>query len=231
MSILRQTKARCYPEARRTKIPAILLVLFFLVFFANVSEAAQIMANFEGIITDVDTPLAGTFSINQTISGSFVYDTSVPFADFGNSRSYYTAIVDINFTVGGQTGSRIGPELITIDNTDTLDSLNVYGRPTNAMPGIAGFEGRFFGITLVDSTGSAFDNLDLPTELSSLEFTLRLWQWNFAIPKPEGGETWYQIRGNLSSLNAPIPEPSTMLLLGSGLLGLAGYGRKKYFKK
>ena len=29
----------------------------------------------------------------------------------------------------------------------------------------------------------------------------------------------------------PIPEPSTMILLGSGLLVFAGYGRKKFFKK
>jgi hypothetical protein len=41
---------------------------------------------------------------------------------------------------------------------------------------------------------------------------------------------WFHL-DDVSVTGAAVPEPATMLLLGSGLIGLAGYGRKKFFKK
>ena len=47
----------------------------------------------------------------------------------------------------------------------------------------------------------------------------------------EGRTASAQLFGRVTSDFRPVPEPATMLLLGTGLAGLLGFGRKKIFKK
>jgi len=52
--------------------------------------------------------------------------------------------------------------------------------------------------------------------------------WQEAVVPNNTFETAFRLSGDVVQ---PVPEPTTMLLVGSGLIGLAGYGRKKFFKK
>jgi len=65
------------------------------------------------------------------------------------------------------------------------------------------------------------------TGLVSADFT-RIGVRLQSVGKKEGLE---ELRTGSSKYVSAVPEPATMLLLGAGLIGLAGLGRRKFFKK
>jgi hypothetical protein len=125
------------------------------------------------------------------------------------------------FTPGAQRPP-VDPKLFGTDATgnavdNTVATLGYFdGNSTTAIPGADGF------ISMGDGGILAF-NLNFPVPIDAIH--------PLYMYIGEVGDNGEVAAGVIQVSEAPIPEPTTMLLLGSGLIGLAGYGRKKFFKK
>jgi len=122
------------------------------------------------------------------------------------------------------------------DEGISSSGLGLFG-PSNLFPGSdldnpTDPNGLNYGITSAgdnSATGNKMVTESEPLIKNSVVFTLSGLS-GFRFEGPLVTNVSFQYGTDLSGPNLPIPEPATMLLFGSGLLGLAAVGRKRFFK-
>ena len=228
------------------KLPKILLFLILAVFLVAGSAIATPVYNGS---TYADYGINGTPGI-PTDSGYYIwtndlerYSWSIRWTGNNNgNKQWYNWFGSIEIGTGLDLESYETFQFESYHAAPNLpgDSLIVYNAPFDIMTWEAyagpAFDGINFtidgnlGNVIGFNLGSTMVNAD--AGLEELATGIFIGQ-DSNIPYVLYSD--YNVNNETTSQNfeipAPVPEPATMLLLGSGLIGLAAFGRMKFFKK
>jgi hypothetical protein len=193
------------------------------------AHAAPITFAFEGNLSEVDAPLASTWSLGQAFSGTYTFDSNAGDSGAPGVGDYLRAPQDFQATIGtvGLVAGIPAP-------IGGLGSIHVYDGNfppgadsyrvsiVTAGPSVSEFSPASFRLGLIDSTGSALISTNLPTSPPILS-AFQEQTATFTFFRQVNGEiSFASAVGQLTGLT-PVPLPAAAVFFGTGLLGLAGH--------
>jgi hypothetical protein len=204
------------------KIIKFYLLIVLVFFFWGINNAVATVINFDDLEIGKHVPagyggLTWGFTYVDTANGNMGYwvtnDPDIPNYAIPHSTPIYV----VNAWGGDQLYFRFSSPVFFIGAWFAAPNIL-----TNAT------QVRFY-----DDLGhqSNWLDIDLNPQFLSANFSgaTTVWVERRGGTPGDNGSLWFTMDD--VTYNAVVPEPTTMLLLGSGLIGLAGYGRKKLFKK
>lgn len=190
-----------------------LMVVVFLVGSFCINSASALTINFDvsgSYVKYADAP----YEERIILSGSAILDIDESPLDFvyhDLSHNFDDLFNSFGMTLSGDngevySGSISFGDLLVFSNYD----------PLRAVPYDTYMNINNLGFYIMEAGPYFTDN-----ELISLPF---LPTWSFR--GGEGSNGYSRVSLNFTETTAPVPEPATMLLLGTGMLGLAGFRKK-----
>ncbi|TFG59231.1 MAG: PEP-CTERM sorting domain-containing protein [Deltaproteobacteria bacterium] len=167
-----------------------------------------------GVLTGIGFNLPGTLALSSgTVAAA---SGSTPDGDISSYWGFHSG-------TSGSSGfySLIDPNIIN-SNVRTVTSG---GLTQMDGTGSASVQGPNYGGIAVGGNGGGLEGLVTDTLLLTLNLS-GIYEGDVL----QYIDSHFIVVGFGSPVASPVPEPGTMILLGTGLVGLAGYGRKRFRK-